>query len=312
MDESVDFIKNCDERNVGRNMDSGCPFGDGCSRVHFPCKRFIGPSATLLRRGRKQCNFHELNVYACNTRSITSKTSSIRTVLANNDIDVCILSELNTRKPPKFEGYLKPFCKLSNQAFHGIAIYVKNHLKGNIIRIPDENKDLEIVHLMIKNTNPALHIIGVYLDCESRVLVDDMEVTWHKLVNKVNSILGQGEAVALLGDFNRAIDNPKVTHGKKLLIEWLQDNTLTLLNSNTYTRIAPNKKEKDSILDLAIVSNNISKCVESFKVDSEKVITPFYKLRSGQNKYSDHRPILVKLVMPSLKVLIGVPLFTGL
>ena len=27
MDESVDFIKNCDERNVGRTMDSGCPFG---------------------------------------------------------------------------------------------------------------------------------------------------------------------------------------------------------------------------------------------------------------------------------------------
>ena len=95
MDESVDFIKNCDERNVERNMDSGCPFGDGCSRVHFPCKRFIGPSATLLRRGRKQCNFHELNVYACNTRSITSKTSSIRTVLANNDIDLHATNKLN-------------------------------------------------------------------------------------------------------------------------------------------------------------------------------------------------------------------------
>ena len=26
MDESVDFIKNCDERNVERNMDSGVPF----------------------------------------------------------------------------------------------------------------------------------------------------------------------------------------------------------------------------------------------------------------------------------------------
>ena len=146
MDESADFIKNCDERNVERNLDPGCPFGDCCSRVHFPCKRFIGPSVTLPRRGRKQCNYQELNVYACNTRSITSKTSSIKTVLANNDIDLCILSELNTRNPPKFKGYLNPFCKLSNQAFHGIAIYVKNHLKGNIIRIPDENKDLEIVH----------------------------------------------------------------------------------------------------------------------------------------------------------------------
>ena len=71
-------------------------------------------------------------------------------------------------------------------------------------------------------------------------------------------------------------------HLHRCLSQELEDSTLTLLNGNTYTRIAPNKKEKDSILDLAIVSNNISKCVASFKVDSEKVITPFYKLRSGQ------------------------------
>ena len=66
MDESVDFIKNCDEKNIERKTDSGCPFGDSCSRVHFPCKRFIGPAVTLPRRGRKQCNYQELNVYACN------------------------------------------------------------------------------------------------------------------------------------------------------------------------------------------------------------------------------------------------------
>ena len=114
--------------------------------------------------------------------------------------------------------------------------------------------------------------------------------------------MGRGEAVALLGDFKRAIDNPKETHGKKLLIEWLQDNMLTLLNGNIHTRIAPNKYENDSILDLVIVSNNILKCVESFQVDSDKVITPFYKLKKGQNQYTDHRPILVKLVMPSLKI----------
>ena len=90
IDESVDFIKNCDERNIERNIDSGCPLGDRCSQVHFPCKRFIGPAVNLPRRGRKQCNYQEINVYACNTRSITSKTSSIRTVLVNNEIDICI------------------------------------------------------------------------------------------------------------------------------------------------------------------------------------------------------------------------------
>ena len=77
-----------------------------------------------------------------------------------------------------------------------------------------------------------LHIIGVHLDCESRVWLENMEIKWHKLVNKVKSILGRGEAVALLGDFKRAIDNPKETHGKMLSIKWLEDDMLTLLNGN--------------------------------------------------------------------------------
>ena len=78
-----------------------------------------------------------------------------------------------------------------------------------------------------------------------------MEVTWHKLVNKLNSILGRGEAVALLGDFYRAIDDPKETHGKIFFnnnMKWLQNYILTLLNDNPLTRIAPNKYEKDSIV----------------------------------------------------------------
>ena len=116
-----------------------------------------------------------------------------------------------------------------------------------------------------------------------------MEITWHKLVDKVDSILDRGEAVALLGDFNRAIDQPKETRGKRLLIDWINRDTVTLLNDNTYTRIAPNEKEKDSILDLAIVSKNIIKCVDTFKVDHERVVTPFYRLKNGQNQYTDHR-----------------------
>ena len=294
--------KNWDENNIDRKDNSGCPFGDSCSRIHFPCRRFLHPIMSHHGRGKKRSNLKELNINACNTRSLPSKTDSIRTILDNNDIDVCILSELNTRKPPRFKGYLKQFTKLSNKAFHGVAIYVKNNLKGNVIRIPDENHDLEIVHIMIKDTNPALHIIGVYLDCESRVPADDMEITWHKLVDKVDSILDRGEAVALLGDFNRAIDQPKETRGKRLLIDWINRDTVTLLNDDTYTRIAPNEKEKDSILDLAIVSKNIIKCVDTFKVDHEKVVTPFYRLKNGQNQYTDHRPILVKLTMPSFKV----------
>ena len=36
-----------------------------------------------------------------------------------------------------------------------------------------------------------------------------MEITWHKLVNKVKSILGRGEAVALLGALIEQLTIPR-------------------------------------------------------------------------------------------------------
>ena len=294
--EQIKFHKECDERNIEKRQSSSkCPFGKLCSTVHFPCRRFVAPVIPFQKRRRKQCKVQEVSIYACNVRSINNKLSSVKTILENNDIDVCIINELNTKKKHKFKGY-HSFNKFSPRQFHGISVLVKNHFR-HAIRIPDES-DLEIVHLMIKDTNPALHIMGVYLDCESRTRVDDIRRIWSKLVDKVESVLVRGEAVALLGDFNRAIDDPELTCGKKLLIEWLQKGNVSLLNDDTPTRFEPNNDNKTSILDLAIVSNNIIQCVQSFKVDSEKIVTPFSKGKNGIKQYTDHRPILVKLKMP--------------
>ena len=34
----------------------------------------------------------------------------------------------------------------------------------HILRIPEEDEELEIVHLLLKNTVPNINIIGAYLD----------------------------------------------------------------------------------------------------------------------------------------------------
>ena len=99
----------------------------------------------------------------------------------------------------------------------------------------------------------------------------------------MESVLVRGEAVALLRDFNIAIDDSELTCGKKLLIEWLQKGNVSLLNDDTPTRFEPNNDNKTSILDLAIVSNNIIQCVQSFKVDSEKIVTPFQRVKMALN-----------------------------
>ena len=60
------------------------------------------------------------------------------------------------------------FCKTSKRKFHGIGVYVGNHLRGHILRVPDEDEDLEMVNLIIKNTKPVCNVFACYLDVESR------------------------------------------------------------------------------------------------------------------------------------------------
>ena len=63
--------------------------------------------------------------------------------------------------------------------------------------------------------------------------------------------------------------------GTKLLEDWLQTETVALLNDkNIPTRYDP-ATGKGSVLDLGIISKDIIKNVTNFEVDSYKNWTPF-------------------------------------
>ena len=244
-----------------------------------------------------------LRVYHCNVRSVGNKKASIDNILRTNELDICVLTELNNRVMPNFKGFHQ-FNRFSNKKFHGISCIVSNRMKGNVIRIPDEDESLEIVHLLINNTNPSLNVIAVYLDVESRSDKDTIESNWAKLVGKVNSIVERGEAVCLIGDFNRPIA-AKPTLGRKLLTDWIEDkeSPVTLINNpNINTRIDPSTN-KGSVLDLCILSKNISKCVKDFKVDTNREMTPFAMVKIKDaivKRNTDHLAIMLDLKIPTL------------
>ena len=272
-----------------QNSDKACPFGKLCSEVHNPCQIFQPEPRRKSRRSNRK---EQLKIYSCNVRSINNKKKSVGAILENNDFDVCVLSELSTQNMPRFKGYY-PFKCLKPRRNHGISILIKNELKDHVKRIPEE--ELEIVHLRFENTNPPLHIVGVYLECEARLKVEEVKRLWFKYKSKIDYILEKGEALLTLGDFNRAIDNPNMTCGKKLLIDWVKEETVTILNDNKGTRVDPGSN-KESLLDLAFVSNNIKNCVKSFKVDTSKSMTP----QSITGVFSDHKAIMVELEIPAM------------
>ena len=115
--------------------------------------------------------------------------------------NIGLFSELNTKTPPKFKG-LTSFCKVSERRFYGLEVYVRNHLRGHILHVPDEDVDLKMVHLIIKNTTLVCKVFACYLDVESRATQDKTSKVWHKLQGKMDAAIERSEAAILLGDLN--------------------------------------------------------------------------------------------------------------
>ena len=86
-------------------------------------------------------------------------------------VDIGFFSELNTKTRPKFKGFTS-FCKTSKRRFNSLGVYIRNHLRGHLLHVPDEDEDLEMVHLIIKNTTPVCNVFACYLDVESRATQD--------------------------------------------------------------------------------------------------------------------------------------------
>ena len=257
------------------------------------------------RRNNNSSDIKErsLKIVAMNVRGISNKKKSIECILTEQEIDIAIISEIGTRNMPKFPGYTSFInYKKNHKHMHGIVILVNNSIKKDVIRIPDES-DLEIVHLKVSNTLPAVNIIGTYLNCESRSSVEDIKKEWHLFTDKVQQSMQRGEAVVCMGDFNRPLQAKKLSHGTNLLNDWLREENVYLINNRKInTRIDPSNGS-GSVLDLAIASEDLRKNVKCFKVDNERIMSAFsmYRRKGTINKkFSDHLSIKLVLNMPMI------------
>ena len=228
------------------------------------------------------------------------RKKSIEEILNNESVDIAIISELSVKTLLGLKGY-REFIEIRGH-MHGICILVRNDIAKHALRIHNES-ELEVVHVRLSNTVPALNIIGTYLNVESRVKADDTKKTWNLYTEMVQQVLDRGEACVCMGDFNRPLQAKKPSLGTKLLNEWLEGGTMKLINDRkVYTRLDPGKGT-GSVLDLAIVSANIEESVTHFTVDSERKRTAFAMVKKTNNiiekKFTDHFTINLKLKIPT-------------
>ena len=136
-----------DVANREATNDSSCPVKDSQGSVPGPAHDRI----VLL---------------SCNMRGIQSKKKSVEVILAENEVDILVALEMNTKKCPKIKGYAS-FNHLVDKKFHGVSIFVSDSLAPSTMRIHDMSNN-EMVHIRITSVTPALNVVGVYMDVEGR------------------------------------------------------------------------------------------------------------------------------------------------
>ena len=119
----------------------------------------------------------------------------------------------------------------------------------------------------------------------------------------IDASLQRGEAVVLIGDLNRPIQCDRKSKGTTMLLDWVGQDKMSLLNfPYVSTRFDPRTK-KGSTLDLCLVSKSLAGAVKNFEVDSLRNWSPFAITKKSDGslvkKFSDHVAINVMIELPA-------------
>ena len=165
--------------------------------------------------------------------------------------------------------------------------------------------------------NPAINVINLYGAQESRQTAEEIREGWDKILEEIVKIEAKLESLVLLGDLNRHLSNVlikenhvKSSLGGRLLMEFVTKGDYTLVNAMScveggpftrYDKNDPTNKDKKSLLDLMVISNDLVPYVNKLKIDNNLEWTPSRSYK-GKLKYPDHYALLL--------ILKGIPMKT--
>ena len=148
-------------------------------------------------------------------------------------------------------------------------------------------EDDEYVITRIDNVVPAVNIVNIYGQQESRTANDLIYESWVRLCNHLDEVDKRGEAVLIMGDMNRAVgcddqgvlgNHAKVSFGGQLLRDTVKERDYTILNNlaegGPWTWFQRGKPSVKSCLDLAIVSKNLLPFVKTITIIKDPKFIP--------------------------------------
>ena len=181
----------------------------------------------------------------------------------------------------------------------GILMAIRKELYGSTIIVDMEEKDGDMIWIVIDNHIIKIRIGVIYAPQESRTMISLLKKMYNKITRHVQAAKDNNQNVLIVGDFNAKIgreikgNTDEISKAGKLLTELADKSELSIINAwqetqGLWTRV---EKKKRSVLDYLLISKEDEHNIIDMTIDEEK-IWAMYRTKGSKEIYTDHNAII--------------------
>ena len=294
---------------ASRSIKSQDIFSTNCavkSRIRNPGRR--------SKKKKSTNNTVNIKIIQTNMDGYTTKQESLREIAKDESPDIITINDTALKgkmkvKVPDFFSYSKN--REKNKG--GVATVIAEHLKPNTVKVGEGKEGDEYIIIRFDVTNPAINVINIYGQQESKTENDEIEKSWLRLLEDIKDIEDRNEAVLIIGDMNKAVGNDEwgvrgnkenISNGGQLIRNLLKTemyiliNNLDIVQGGPWTWIDRQDSTRKSCLDLMIISVSLVPFISKVIVDIDRKFTPrrvISNKKSSRSIFTDHFSLKLEL-----------------
>ena len=132
----------------------------------------------------------KFSIYQINIESAKSKLDSLQSIVSSLNVDLVTICETHLKKNDKFalEGYKCFSRNRQNTAKGGVATCVHEDFALNTLKVSEGADHDEYIVTRHGQFDPAVNVINLYGNQESRQSADQIKDSWDKILEEISKI----------------------------------------------------------------------------------------------------------------------------
>ena len=214
--------------------------------------------------------FNKFQCYLINIQSVGNKTNTIRNIIKDQELDICMLTETWLSNNVSDSSKIKEMTPLTHRFYHiprenknggGVGLFVKKTYTVSVLNQQIYNS-FEHINSKIKCKNKTIQTIIIYKpsNTSKRLFIDEFS-------NLLDTV-AKNRNILICGDFNLHLDN---------ISDYYVNEFIELLESHDLENIVDKPTSlQNHIIDL-VIQNKENKMVHGVEIEPECVTSPMHK-----------------------------------